>query len=180
VCGEGAQQIRDGQLELGRGSRVGDHVGRPAGLLVLAELAELAGGQRFVAAGRCSLAADLVIGDHGDRRIIGSVHLGLEEEWRLDDGGGRRRPAGEDGVAKGAHPLGDERPEQALQPDSVVRVGEHAASDHGPVDHTTGEDVPAEAGLEGCPNAWCLVELVDDRVGRERRRSETVQQAEDG
>jgi hypothetical protein len=155
-------------------------VGRPPGLLVLAELAELACGERLMAAGGGPSTAELVIGDHGDRRIIGAVHVGLEEQWRLDDADRRRRPAGENVGAEGDDSLGDERPEQSLEPDPLGRIGKHPAGDRGPVDGRVANDVLAPAGPEGRADTRRPVQLVDDRVGREGRRPEPFEQAQDG
>ena len=47
-------------------------------------------GERLVAARLGSLAANVLVGDDGNRVLVDPVHPGLEQQRRLDDSGARR------------------------------------------------------------------------------------------
>ena len=72
----------------------------------------------------------------------------------------------------------DERPEQRLEPGALVRVGEGVPRDRGAVDDAAGRDVRAPARDDRVADLVARVELVDDRVGRERRRAEALERGE--
>ncbi len=76
------------------------------------------------------------VGDDRDRRVVGGLHAGLEQQRRLDHGGDavggvrRHRLRAERDDARA-----DPRPEQLLEPGALLRVGEGVRGDRGAVDH---------------------------------------------
>src|SRR4051812_15481772 len=126
------------------------------------------------------LTPDVLVGDHGDRGVVDAVHAGLEQERRLDDGGARRRPGPGDLRAPCGDPLGDPRPQESLEPLAVRGRRERDLRDRAPVDRAVRGDVGAPARDDRVADLVGRVQVVDDGVGRERRRAELAQRLQRG
>jgi hypothetical protein len=172
----------DGQLglELIESAVVADGICRSARLFVLRELARGAFADRVVPARLCACVAHLLVGDDRDRGVVDAVHPGFEQQRRLDDGRARGRLAPLDLITPAGDAQRDERPEQALEPRALGRIGERAARDLLAVDDAAGRDLVAPAGDDRVADLVARVEIVDDRVGRERCGAEALERLERG
>jgi hypothetical protein len=126
------------------------------------------------------LPAHLLVGDHGDRRIVGVLHAGLEDERDLHDDRPRRRHARLSVRTPGGDPPAHPRPEVLLEPRALGRVRERVRRDRIAVDRPFRRDVRAPPLDDRIADLVGPVELVHDRVGGQRGGAKPLEGRERG
>ena len=123
-----------------------------------------------------ALGADVLVGDDRDRRVVDAVHAGLEQQRRLHHRGPRRRV--------GRQRLLAERRPRARRPAATAAPRATRAR---PARRTPwrrsrrgrrrrpGATSSPQRATTASTHLGGPVELVDDRVGRQRRRAEPLQ-----
>src|SRR5439155_15183799 len=74
----------------------------------------------------------------------------------------------------------DPRPEQLLRPPALVLRGERLRRHRRPIHHAAGRHLRAPPLDDGVAHLVAGVQVVDDRVGRERRRAQPLQGGQGG
>ncbi len=141
---------------------------------MLGQLARVAALELHGPARRGAVGADLVVGDHGDRRVEDLVHPPLEQERDLDHGD---REPGLEPVLPLRDAGADARVQDRLEPGQLVGVLEDDAGDPAPVEVSVLVGDPLAPALDQQRRDLIGGEqLVDDGVGGEGLGAELAEQ----